>query len=631
MSVFDPPDVQQFAATESQPRKAGTLQVTSRLLRRFLAGEAPAFIIGLLLLLGASGAGLLQPWPLKLVLDSVVGSTPLPPWLDRLLGFGSSAGFAAGHSKFSLLVLLCVSLLVIELLLGAFQVASSYMLNSVALRLVFKLRCALFDHVQRLSLGFHNERAVGDSLYRITWDSYCIQAIFSEGLMPALTAATTLLGIALVMLSRDWHLTAAAACAAVPLLFLIRRLDKPLSEQTTRVHEFESEVSTRVQETLVGIQAVQAYGREQFESERFRTKASASLRANLRLTVVQTAAQAAVGLILATGTAAVIWFAARGVLQGRITVGDLVLLVAYIAMIFKPLETLAYTAGAVQSAGAGARRVLAILDAAPGVVEARDAAALPDRVAGDIRFAEVSFAYSVRAPVLREVNLHVPAGSSLALVGPSGTGKTTLASLLLRFYDPSSGRILIDRQDLRAVTLKSLRHNIALVTQEPILFAASIRENTAYGRPGATQEQIEQAARLAGAHDFIQRLPDKYETQVAERGATLSSGQRQRLAIARAFLKDAPILILDEPTSALDVETEEALLQALERLMKGRTTLIIAHRLSTVRCADRIVVLRQGAVVESGSHEELLARGGAYAHMHQLQFGELEETTIQAK
>ncbi len=232
---------------------------------------------------------------------------------------------------------------------------------------------------------------------------------------------------------------------------------------------------------------------------------------------------------------------------------------------------------------------------------------------------------------MNQVNLTIQPGQVLAIVGRTGAGKTTLASLLLRFYDPSSGSITLDGRDLRGVTLKSLRQNIALVTQDPILFAASIRENIAYGRPGATQEEIEAAARAAGAHDFIQRLPDKYETQVAERGATLSSGQRQRLAIARAFLKDAPILILDEPTSALDVETEEALLQALERLMKGRTTLIIAHRLSTVRCADCIVVLREGSIEESGSHAELLARGGVYARMHELQFGDLEDVAIQYK
>jgi ATP-binding cassette subfamily B protein/subfamily B ATP-binding cassette protein MsbA len=573
-------------------------------------------LLGLLLLLAASGLTLLQPWPLKLVLDSVIDSRPLPGVLD----------WAAPvlNSKLALLGMLCLGLLFLELLLGALHVFSAYLLNSVALRLVFKLRCALFDHVQRLSLAFHDSSAVGDSLYRITWDSYCVQAIFSEGLIPGLTSAATLLGIAAVMFTRDWRLTLATLVVAFPLVLLVRRLDKPMTEQSLRVHEYESEVSSRVQETLVGIRAVQAYGREQSESERFQSKASASLQANLRLVVVQTASQGLVGIVLATGTAAIIWLAARGVLQGRLSSGDLVLLVAYLAMVFKPLETLAYTAGAVQSATAGARRVLDVLDSAPEVVEAKDARQLPERVQGHIGFESVSFGYRPGLTVLRNIDLDVPAGSSLALVGPSGTGKTTLASLLLRFYDPITGRITLDAHDLRGVTLKSLRQNIALVTQEPILFAASVRENIAYGRPGASPEQIEAAATAAGAHEFIARLPEKYETRIAERGVSLSSGQRQRLAIARAFLKDAPILILDEPTSALDVETEEALLEALEQLMKGRTTLIIAHRLSTVRRAARIAVLKDGQIEEIGSHEELLARGETYARMHALQFAETE-------
>jgi len=615
--------------TNQQPER-GTFRVTFEVLRRFLPGEVGRVATGLVLLLGASAVALLQPWPLKLVLDCVLGPHELPPALLGLLRPAAGSSFVTAHPKTAVLVVMCVGLLLIEVVLGAFHVWSAYLLNSVALRLVFKLRCTLFDHVQRLSLSFHDTSTVGDSLYRITWDSYCVQAIFSEGLVPGLSAVATLLGIGAVMFTRDWRLTLATLGVAVPLIVLVRRLDKPMTEQSTRVHESESEVSTRVQETLVGIRAVQAYGREQFESDRFRSQARASLQANLRLTVTQTASQAVVGLVLATGTAAVIWLGAQGVLQGRITAGDLVLLVSYVAMIFKPLETLAYTASAVQSAAAGSRRVLKVLDTSPGVVERKGARELPGPIRGEIVFEDVSFAYRADLPVLNRVGLTVPAGSSLALVGPSGTGKTTLASLLMRFYDPTHGRIILDGQDLRDLKLQSLRQHIALVTQDPILFAASIRENIAYGRPGASQKDIEAAARAAGAHEFIQRLPDKYEAQVAERGATLSSGQRQRLAIARAFLKDAPILVLDEPTSALDVETEEALLQTLEKLMRGRTTLIIAHRLSTVRCADQIAVLKGGQVEETGSHSELLAKGGLYAHLHRLQFDDQEVLPAEA-
>jgi ATP-binding cassette subfamily B protein len=603
-------------SNQPDPSRNSTLRVALRLLRRCGKGQAPAILLGLILLLLGTAASLLAPWPMKLVIDGVIGGNHVPSFLSSIAHTISLA-----NPRIALLVLLCAGQLLLYVVMGGLTLASTYVLVAVGLRMVFRLRCALFEKIQRLSLRFHDNTSVGDSIYRVAWDSYSIQAIFNSGLIPALTAALTLIGIGTLLAMRDWTIAAAAVAVCIPLALLVRKLDRPMTKSSMNVHERESEITSHVQEALTGIRAVQSFGRENFEDQRFRGQAQSSLRASLHLTVLQTASQSLVGLLLALATAILIGVSAYGVLRGRLSTGDVVLTVAYVAMLFRPLETLANTAAYLQGAVAGARRVLAILDTTPDVADRPDAINLTTRSRGEIELRNVSFGYRPQQLAVEDISIHIPPGMTIALVGPSGAGKTTLVSLLIRFYDPLAGAILLDGRDIRGITLSALRQNISLVLQEPVLFASTIAENISYGLGGARPDQIQAAAKAAGAHDFIMELPDAYETRLGERGVSLSGGQRQRISIARAFLKDAPVLIMDEPTSALDSKTETQLLQALDQLKRNRTTLIIAHRLSTIRSVDRIAVLSRGQIVEIGTHEELLAAGNHYATLYHLQFG----------
>ena len=600
------------------PPGVSKVRLCLRVLRSSIRGERRRALLGLLFMLATSAAHLLTPWPMKLILDGVLGAHAPPPALRRV----TDLLVPGPATPAAVLTVLCLWMLANHLLAGLLNVTSTYLLISVGLRMVNRLRSAVFDHVQRLSLRFHDATTVGDSLYRITWDTYCVQTIFNNCLIPSVGSAATFIGIAVIMSARDPLVTAAAVGVMVPLTLLIRRFERPMTESSMRVHERESDISTRVQETLTGIRAVQAFGREDLESTRFRRDSDESLRAKLRLNVMETASGALVSLLLAAGTAAVVWLTAWRVLQGRLTPGDVVLLVAYVGMLYKPLSNAAKTAATLQGAAARAWRVTSLLDATPDVRDLPHARPLPGgRARGHVALEDVSFAYRPGRPVLCGVTADIPAGTTVALVGASGAGKTTLAGMLLRFYDPLRGRVTLDGHDLRDLTLRSLRGNVALVLQDPVLFAASVRENIAYGRPDATAGEVRAAAEAAGAHEFIAALEDGYDSRIGERGVNLSGGQKQRISIARAFLQDAPVLVMDEPTSALDAQTEARLLEALDRLKAGRTTVIIAHRLSTIRNADQILVMEKGRVVEAGAHDDLLRCDGPYARLYRAQFG----------
>ena len=578
-----------------------TPQIVTRMLRQFAPAEWRRITIGLLLVAGSSIVTLLQPWPLKLVVDAVLGGEDPPKFLSGVVAaLGESVGFFADRQR-GLLFVLCAGALAIEAVIGLLKVCANYVLAAAGLHMVLRLRAALFGHLQRLSLGYHSSRPVGDSLCRVSTDTESANEIFNDGLVPGITAAATLIGITLVMLSRDVVLTLAALSVVPPLVVLIRRMDATMAERANQQCERESHISSTVQEALCGIRAVQTFGREEHENSRMRQHARASLRASLRFAVLEAGSQAAVNLFLAAGVSLVVWTAASRVIAGRLTAGDVVLLVSYVWMLYEPLEILSFTAGNLQGAAARAQRVYEVLDTLPDIADAPGATALSRPAFGHIAFEDVSFRYPGGPPVLSNFSLAIPAGATVALVGSSGAGKSTLAGMLVRFHDPTSGRIRLDGHDLRTLQLSSLRRNFALVLQEPMLFDATIGENIAYGRPAASQAQIRAAARSAGANEFIERLPAAYETRIGGQGQLLSLGQRQRIAIARAFLRDAPILILDEPTSSLDAETESLVMSSLRELMRGRTTVIVTHRLSAVGEVDMVIAVNGGLAEVSGS------------------------------
>ena len=547
----------------------------------------------------------LRPWPMKILVDSVLAGRPLPEgteWIASLPGGSSSAGLIAW---------LALAGVVLFLALRLTAILQSYLQSGVGTQMVYSLGGELFTRLQQLSLGFHSRRRVGDMVRRVVNDSTCAQSLVISVALPVLTAIATLV----VMFTVMWRLDSSLALFAIivtPILgILIRLFDRPMMENTYRQQQLEGEMMALAEQTLTAMPAVQAFGREERNDADFRQLSQRTLQAYLTATRSQLQFKVGVSGVSAVGTALVILLGGFHVLAGALTLGSLLVFLSYLASLYVPIETLAYSSAGFASAAAGARRVLEVLDSEEMVKEEPGAPALPV-VRGHVRFEEVTVGYESGRPVLHEISIEAHPGETIALVGPTGAGKSTLVSLIPRFFDPWSGRVSIDGHDVRSVQLKSLRAQIALVLQEPFLLPLSAAENIAYGRPGATREEVEAAARAANADEFITRLPEGYDTVLGERGATLSGGERQRLSIARALLKDAPILILDEPTSALDAGTEALLLEALERLMSGRTTFIIAHRLSTIRGADRIVVIENGRAVEQGTHQELIAAGGTY-------------------
>ena len=563
-------------------------------LRRLLDQARPcwlhlAAILGLGLL--QSPLALLTPVPLKIAVDSVIGSQPLPSLLRQL--FPERA-----ISRSGILLLTAALLVGVALLAQLKGLATSLISAYTNEKLVLGFRARLFRHVQDLSFAHHDSKGTADPLYRIQYDATSIQYILVDGIVPSFAAGVTLIGLIAVTIRLDWQL-ALVGLAVTPVIFTANRVYRGrLRRQSREVKSLETAALSVLHEVLSALRVVKASGREEGEEQRFVRRAREGMRARLRLALAEGGFGLLIGLTTALGAAAVLIVGVRHVQSGALTLGALLMLMGYLTQLYEPLKTLSRKAASLQSHLASAERAFALLDQAPDVVERPNARPLA-RAIGAVTFQRVSFGYSQDRPVLRDISFDIAAGTRVGIVGTTGAGKTTLVSLLNRFYDPTDGQILLDGVDLREYRLADLRQQFSIVLQEPVLFSTTIAENIAYARPGASEQEIVRAAQAANAHEFIVRLPNGYQALAGERGMRLSGGERQRISLARAFLKDAPILILDEPTSSVDVHTEAAIIEAMERLMAKRTTFFISHRLDTLRNCHLILVMEEGRAVES--------------------------------
>ena len=559
----------------------------------------PQTMIGLVLSLCGIALNLLKPWPFKIIVDDILPRNPHAH-------FGTSP---------DLIPLLCLALVGIQLLWGLTNLASNYIFVNVGLQALLKLRTDLYAYLQSLSLKYHDARRSSDSSFRVAYDSQSIQTIYNKGFTNIFGSIITLIGIFLVMIRIDWQLTLLSLAVVPAIVVAIYFFAHRVRRDSTSIQEQESALLAQAQEGLSAVRMVHAFGREEWEVRQFHLQAQQSLHANLRLTLTNVNSALVISTLMAMGTAAMYYLGTLHVLAGTLTLGSLIMFSAYLFMLYQPLESLTYTAWAMEGATAGARRCFEVLDREDDVVDAPDAQEITE-TAGAIGFQNVNFGYATGQPVLHDIDLSIAPNQIVALVGGTGAGKSTLLSLVPRFYDPDRGCVTLDGHDLRQITKKSLRDKIAIVLQDTLLFSTTIRENIAYGRPDASDAEIREAARRAQADEFITRMPAGYDSPVGERGGHLSVGQRQRIGIARAFLKNAPILLLDEPTSALDPTTEAAIMETIKDLMHGRTTLIVTHRLATIHGVDRIVVLENGRIVEQGTGADLLTKRGVYATLY---------------
>ncbi|PYI42559.1 MAG: ABC transporter ATP-binding protein [Verrucomicrobia bacterium] len=595
-----PIEPNEFALVQSKipnPQFENQMSIYRRVLRYYrpFLGQT---IFGLCLSLLGIALNLLKPWPFKIIVDDFL-----------------RAGSAIRSDWRMWVLLLCLAVIGIQLLWGIINWITNYLFVKVGLQALLKLRTDLYSYLQSLSLKYHDARRSSDSSFRVAYDSQSIQTIYNKGFTNIFASIVTLIGTFVIMLRLDWQLTL-VSLGIVPLVVgAIYLFAHRIRRESTSIQEHESAVLAQAQEGLSSIRMVHAFGREEFEVRQFQQQARQSLQANLRLTLTNVNSALVISTLMVVGTAVMYYIGTVHVLSGTLTLGSLLVFSAYLLMLYQPLESLTYTTWAMEGATAGAKRCFEVLDRQDDVVDSPGAVAISS-AQGAIAFEAVNFGYAPDRCVLRNIDLQIDPNQIIGLVGGTGAGKSTLLSLVPRFYDPTTGSIRLDGCDIRQITKKSLRAQIAIVLQDTLLFSTTVRENIAYGRPDATEEEIIEAARRAQADEFIRQMPQGYGSLVGERGGHLSVGQRQRIGIARAFLKNAPILLLDEPTSALDPSTESAIMDTIKELMRGRTTLIATHRLATIHNLDQIIVLEHGRIVEQGRGPELAARGGIYAKLY---------------
>lgn len=576
-----------------------------------------------LALVGAAGVAatdLLEPWPVKIVVDFAIQSKKMPGWMIALVS-------RIGEDKLAILTFAVAAVALVAVMGALFSYLQNYLTTSVGQRIMHDLRRTVYHHIQRLSLAEHDEKQTGDLISRVTTDIDSIQDFVTTALLGIVTNVLTLLGIVSIMLFASWRFTLVSLAVAPVLFGIVYFFTRRIKTAAREVRKKESALISTVQEVFSSIRVVKAFAREDYEEQRFARQSLDNVEAALEARGMKMMLSPVVDVVVASGTCLMLAYGARMVMANELTVGDLMVFLAYLRMMYKPMRELSKMTDTASKAGVGFERVREILETESAVRDTPRARAARD-FKGKIEFDHVSFGYTPHQVVLKDLTFQIEPGQVAAFVGKTGGGKTTIINLIARFYDPISGTVRIDGADIRTFTLKSLRDQISFVLQDTLLFHAPVWQNIAYGRPQASRADIVSAAELARADEFITKMPDGYDTMVGERGVTLSGGQRQRIAIARAVIRNAPILILDEPTIGLDAESEEAVMEALEGLMKGRTSIIIAHHLGTILKADTIFVMKNHALVEQGTHDELLAGGGVYADLYQIQ---TEPATAAAK